>query len=61
LLGFVAAQRVRLGTLSVPFQVAQTARRTDALVARIGTGRMAELWDEGYALDPMLVREWFVE
>jgi len=52
---------VRLGTLSVPFQVAQTARRTDALVARIGTGRMAELWDEGYALDPMLVREWFVE
>jgi tetratricopeptide (TPR) repeat protein len=59
-LGFVAADRQRLGALPVPFLEALTARRADALQARIGADRFRELWDEGAALDPGSVRSWFV-
>lgn len=58
-LGFVAAHRRRLGTVPVPHLAALTARRSDALVARVGAKRFAELWDEGAALDPAQVRGWF--
>ena len=58
-LGFVAAHRRRLGTVPVPYLAAVTARRSDALVARVGAARFAELWNEGAALDPALVRGWF--
>jgi len=58
-LGFVAAQRRRLGAVPVPFLTAMTARRSDALVACVGADRFAELWDEGAALDPAVVRAWF--
>jgi hypothetical protein len=36
-----------------------TARRSDALVARVGAARFAELWDDGAALEPGAVRGWF--
>ena len=58
-IGFVAAHRRRLGTLPVPCLDALTTRRTEALVARVGSARVAELWDEGAALEPARVREWF--
>ena len=58
-IGFVAAHRGRLGTLPVPCLDALTTRRSAALVARIGAARFAELWDEGAALEPAHVREWF--
>ena len=58
-IGFVAAHRRRLGTLPVPCLDALTTRRTEALVAQVGVARFAELWDEGAALEPARVREWF--
>ena len=58
-LGFVAAHRRRLGAVPVPYLTALTTRRSDALVARVGAGRFAELWDEGAALDPGAVWGWF--
>jgi predicted ATPase/DNA-binding XRE family transcriptional regulator len=58
-LGFVAAHRQRLGAVPVPYLTALTTRRSDALVARVGAARFAELWDEGAALDPAVVRGWF--
>ncbi len=58
-LGFVAAHRRRLGAVAVPHLTALTARRSDALIARIGTDRFNQLWDEGAELDPQVVRDWF--
>ncbi len=58
-LGFVAAHRRRLGAVPVPYLTALTTRRSDALVALVGAARFAELWDEGEALDPATVRDWF--
>jgi len=60
-LGFVAAHRQRLGAVPVPYLAALTERRTEALVARIGAERFAELWDEGAALDPATVWGWFTD
>ncbi len=60
-LGFVAAHRRRLGAVPVPYLAALTERRTEALVARIGPERFAELWDEGAALDPATVWGWFTD
>ena len=60
-LGFVAAHRRRLGTVPVPYLTALTTRRSDALVARVGAARFAELWEEGAALDPGAVRGWFTD
>ena len=60
-LGFVAAHRRRLGAVPVPYLTALTARRSDALVARVGAARFAELWDEGAALDPAAVWGWFTD
>jgi hypothetical protein len=58
-IGFVAAHRQRLGTLPVAHLRELTARRSEALVARVGAARFAELWEEGAALDPDVVRGWF--
>jgi hypothetical protein len=58
-LGFVAAHRRRLGAVPVPYLSALTARRSDALVAQVGAARFTELWEEGAALEPAAVREWF--
>jgi hypothetical protein len=58
-LGFVSAHRRRLGAMPVPYLTALTARRRDALAARVGAARCAELWDEGETLEPALVRGWF--
>ena len=60
-LGFVAAHRRRLGAVPVPYLTALTTRRSDALVARVGAARFAELWEEGAALDPAAVRGWFTD
>ena len=58
-LGFVAAQRRRLGTVPVPHLVAVTTRRVDALADRVGRARAEQLWEEGSLLDPAVVRSWF--
>ncbi len=58
-LGFVAAHRRRLGAVTVPHLTALTARRSDALIARIGADRFAELWDEGAEMGLQVVRGWF--
>jgi hypothetical protein len=60
-LGFVAAHRRRLGTVPVPYLSLLTARRSDALIARVGAARFAELWDEGAALEPAAVWGWFAD
>jgi tetratricopeptide (TPR) repeat protein len=60
-LGFVAAHRRRLGAVPVPYLAAQTARRADALAAKVGTDRLAELTEEGAALAPAAVWGWFTD
>ena len=60
-LGFVAAHRRRLGAVPVPYLAALTARRSEALVAKVGAERFAELWDAGAALDPATVWGWFTD
>jgi tetratricopeptide (TPR) repeat protein len=58
-LGFVSAQRRRLGAMPVPYLTALTARRRDALAAQVGTARCAELLAQGEHLEPSAVRSWF--
>jgi predicted ATPase/transcriptional regulator with XRE-family HTH domain len=60
-LGFVDGHRRRVGVVPVPHLTSMTARRREALVARIGAARCDELWDEGAALDPATVRGWFAD
>jgi tetratricopeptide (TPR) repeat protein len=60
-LGFVAAHRRRLGTIPVPHLMTLTRRRRNMLVARVGETRTAELWEEGGALEPAVVRSWFTD
>jgi hypothetical protein len=58
-LGFLAAHRRRLGTIAAPYLRELTERRSDAVVRRVGRRRFTQLWDEGVALDPAVVRGWF--
>jgi hypothetical protein len=60
-LGFVVAHRQRLATVPVPFSLALTARRSAAAAAALGPARFQALWDEGFALDPAVVRGWFLD
>jgi hypothetical protein len=60
-LGFLAAHRRRLGTIAAPYLLDLTRRRSEAVVRRVGDARFAELWAEGGALDPAVVRGWFAD
>jgi predicted ATPase/DNA-binding XRE family transcriptional regulator len=60
-LGFVAAHRQRLGTILVPHLNVLSARRREALVARIGAERADALWEQGADLEPAVVHAWFAD
>ena len=60
-LGFVAAHRRRLGVVPVAYLTSITARRRRRSPPGSGRRRFDELWDEGAALDPAVVRGWFTD